>query len=216
MDAMAVHAGLFGTTFNYIPCVGINVTVSRVESGVVCVLEIHFEVGKQIVAYHEIVGIGQSGGLGTSTAQMALAAGRNNFAWLARTLGTQQGQLGVCSVLLLDVAVAGKAIEGEGRKRVRLRINTCGMASGAFCRKDVILPGLAIRRQEGEFPVTNQLERMEVLRAANNVGCICSRFRNGRSNAHFPDGPCVRLLLPRGADHTLMAEEALVAGHVIR
>ena len=62
-------------------------TVGGVESGVVGALEIDLEIGKQIVPGHEVVGIRQAGGLGASAAQMALAAGGNNFAWITQTFG---------------------------------------------------------------------------------------------------------------------------------
>ena len=57
---------------------------------------------------------------------------------------------------------------------------------------------------------------MEMLGASDNVGCIRSRFRDGRGDTCFSDGPCVWLLLPCGTNHTLMAKQALVAGHVVR
>ena len=74
MNAMAVHAGLLGAALQHVASVGIDVAISSIESVVVSALQIHFEISKQIVANNEIIGVRQSGGLGMSTAQVALAA----------------------------------------------------------------------------------------------------------------------------------------------
>lgn len=216
VNAVAIHTALLGATLDHISCIGVDVTVCGVEGAVVGALEIDFEVGKQIVSDHEVIRIGQSGGLGTSAAQMTLSAGGNDFAWITRAFSSQQSQLGVGGVLFLDISVAGIAIESERRKGVGFRVDGCGVASGALSGEDIRLPGLAIFCQDGKFAITNQLERMEMLGTANDMGCVSSRFRDGGGNAYFPDGPCMWLLLPRGADHTLMAKQALIAGHVVR
>ncbi len=146
MNTMAVHATLLRAPLDHVPRIGVDVAVGGIKSGIVGALEIDLEVGKQIVAHYEIIGIGQAAGLGAPAAQVTLAAGRNDFAWIARAFRPQQSKLGIGGVLLLDVTVAGITIEGKRRKAVRLRIDARGVASGALSSEDIGLPGLAIVR----------------------------------------------------------------------
>src|SRR5205807_10502753 len=90
------------------------------------------------------------------------------------------------------------------------------VTSGALGSEDIGLPSLAILCQDRKFAVADELQGMEMLGASNDMCGISGRLCNNRRHAHFPDGPCVRLLLPRRTDHTLMAKQALVSGHVVR
>src|SRR5437588_8154843 len=148
MDAVAIHAALLRAAFQHIPRIGIHMAVGGVKSGVIGALEIDLEVGKQIVANDEIIGVGQTAGLRASAAEMTLAAGGNDLPRIARPFRPQQSQLRVGGVLLLDISMAGIAIKSKSRKRVRFRIDAGRMASGALGSEDIGLPGLAIAWQD--------------------------------------------------------------------
>src|SRR5215472_500604 len=189
--------------------------VSRVHGRIVLTAQIDLVVGKEIVAGDEVVGVGKAGGLGVSATQVAGAADGHDLARLPRTFAAQPSGLGFGGVVGREIAVAGKTIKREGSERVGRWINTRSVASGALGGEDVRLPGFAVVGEDGKLAVADQLEGAVVLRAADYVCRVFGELRDVRRHADGADGPGMRLLLPGGTDHTAMAEQALVAGHVI-
>src|SRR5215469_14264603 len=102
--------------------------------------------------------------------------------------------------------MAGVAVERIGGKRMRGGIDSGGVAPGTLRRKDIGLPGLAVISQDGKLPVTNELQRAVVQRAADDVCGVFRELWNTGFYTHLADGPGMRFALPSRSHHVAMAK----------
>src|SRR5579862_2391802 len=108
--------------------------------------EVHLEIGEQVVAGHEVVGVRQAVRFGLAAAQMALAADGNNLFGIPGMLFGEPDERRIVGVILGRYAVARIAIERGRRESVGLRVNRRSVTARAAQCERLLIPRLAVAR----------------------------------------------------------------------
>jgi len=212
VNLVAIDASDLASVQNNIAGVAQDMTVARVQTGVIHLREINLEIFKQVIARHEVVGIGQAAGFRFASAEMALSADRNDLPGVARVRLREPYQRDIVRMILRRHAVTGIAIERRCREGVRLWVDRRRVATRAMECKSLPIPSLAIGRKQVELSVAvgfqSALRRM---RAQNKRGIGRKVLAISRVN-----GTGVRILLPRIGYLHAMTEQTLIASHILR
>ena len=122
-----------------------NNHVARVVDNVIFGLcKVHLKVGEQVVASHEIVGVGKTARFALASAQMALPANGDDLFGILGMLLREPDERCVVGMVFGRDAVAGKAIERRRGEGVSLRVDRRCMTAGATLGEFLCVPRFAV------------------------------------------------------------------------
>ena len=212
VNLMASDTGDVASVQNNVAGVAQDMTIARVQIGVIHLREIDLEVFKQVVARHEVVRVRKAARFGFASAQMALSADGNDLPGIARMGLREPHQRDIVGMILRRHAMAGIAIERCCREGVRTRVDSGRVTARATQRESVPIPSFAISRKQVELSVAVRFQpALGRMRAENERGIWRKVLAVSRVN-----GTGVRILLPRIGYLDAMTEQTLVAGHILR
>ena len=118
--------------------------VKDVIPGLCQIGKIDLEVGEEVAARHEVVGVRQAVRFRLAIPQVTLRADRDDLLGILGMLLGEPDQRRVVGVILRRHAVAGIAIERRRGETVSLRVHRRRVTARATQRKGLLVPGLAI------------------------------------------------------------------------